>query len=238
MKVLLVFSLFLVSVGGGESRTVRGYPGGGVLIRCRYEQSYTSNPKYFCVAPWPCMTKPVRTEVKNEWRSTGRFSLLDNTSSAEFWVMIRDLTVQDSGTYNCAVDKTFIDFYTPVDLTVREDLSYEKSISVIGHVGGGVNISCKYPQSLRNHPKFLCRRVNTTDCNYTTSVKESRRWSNEGNLNLHDDGNRTFTVSIKNLTEGDSGEYLCGAESDWTSDDGYRVYITQVNLSVTAENVK
>ena len=115
------------------------------------------------------------------------------------------------------------------------DPSYEKSISVIGHVGGGVNISCKYPQSLSRDPKFLCRRVGTADCNYTTSVKESRRWRNEGRLSLHDDGNQTFTVVINSLTEGDSGEYWCGAESDWTSDDGYKVYITQVNLRVTGE---
>ncbi|KAI4871361.1 hypothetical protein NFI96_004827 [Prochilodus magdalenae] len=227
--------LFLVSVGGGESRTVRGYPGGGVLIRCRYDRGYTSNPKYLCTGSWPCMTKPVWTGVKNEWRSTGRFSLLDNTSSAEFWVMIRDLTVQDSGYYKCAVEKALaIDFYTPVELTVEEDLSYEQSISVIGHIGGGVNISCKYPQSLSSYPKFLCRRVGTAECNYTTPVKESRRWRNVGNLNLHDDGKQIFTVSINSLTERDSGEYWCGAESDWTSDDGYRVYITQVHLRVTA----
>ncbi|KAI4904772.1 hypothetical protein NFI96_025317, partial [Prochilodus magdalenae] len=226
MKILLVFSLFLVSVGGGESRTVRGYPGGGVLIRCRYDRGYTLNPKYFCIAPWPCRTKPVWTGAKNEWVSTGRFSLLDNTSSAEFWVMIRDLTVQDSGTYKCAVDKILnIDVYTPVELTVEEDLSYKKIISVSGHVGGGVAFSCKYPQSHRRDPKFFCRRVGTADC------IDSRRWRNDGRL--HDDGKQAFTVNINNLTEGDSGEYWCGAESDWTSDDGYKVYITQVNLRVT-----
>ncbi|KAI4892453.1 hypothetical protein NFI96_023098 [Prochilodus magdalenae] len=235
ITVRILLSLFLVSVGGGESRTVRGYPGGGVLIRCRYEKRYTSNPKYLCRGSWPCLTKPVRTEVKNEWSNTGRFSLLDNTSSAEFWVMIRDLTVQDSRTYRCAVDIDLaIDVYTQVDLTVEEDLSYEKSISVTGLVGGGVNISCKYPQTLSSYPKFLCRRVGTADCNYVTPVKESRRWRNGGNLNLHDDrAKKTLTVRINDLTEGDSGEYWCGAESNWTSDDGYKVYITQVHLRVT-----
>ncbi|KAI4871358.1 hypothetical protein NFI96_004824 [Prochilodus magdalenae] len=171
-------------------------------------------------------TKPVWTGAKNEWRSTGRFSLLDNTSSAEFWVMIRDLTVQDSGLYQCAVDKILnFDVYTPVELTVEEDLSYKKIISVSGHVGGGVAFSCKYPQSHRRDPKFFCRRVGTADC------IDSRRWRNDGRL--HDDGKQAFTVSINNLTVGDSGEYWCGAESDWTSDDGYKVYITQVHLRVT-----
>ena len=104
---------------------------------------------------------------------------------------------------------------------------------MIGHVGGSVNISCKYPQSHSSDPKFLCRRVDTAGCNYETSVKESRSWINEGKLYLHDDGKQIFTVIINSLTEGDSGEYWCGAESDWTSDHGYKVYITQINLRVT-----
>ncbi|KAL6482279.1 hypothetical protein MHYP_G00103590 [Metynnis hypsauchen] len=99
--------------------------------------------------------------------------------------------------------------------------------------GGGVNISCKYPQSHKNNPKFLCRRVGSADCSYETSVKKSRRWINEGKLHLHDDGKQIFTVSFNRLTQGDSGEYWCGAESDWTSDHGYKVYITQINLRVT-----
>ncbi|XP_037399232.1 polymeric immunoglobulin receptor-like [Pygocentrus nattereri] len=234
MKILLIFTLFLISVGGGESERVMGYSGGGVLIKCRYETQYTSNPKYLCEAPWPCMTKPIWTDAKNEWIHSGRFSLFDDTRAAQFWVVIRELTVKDSGKYKCAVDKDLaIDVYTPVELKVEEDLSYEKSISVTGHVGGGVNISCKYPQSHSSYPKFLCRRVGPVNCSYETSVKESRRWRNEGKLYLHDDGKQTFTVIINRLTEGDSGEYWCGAESDWTSDHGYKTYITQINLGVT-----
>uniref|UniRef100_A0AAR2ISG8 Immunoglobulin domain-containing protein n=1 Tax=Pygocentrus nattereri TaxID=42514 RepID=A0AAR2ISG8_PYGNA len=221
-------------VGGGESERVTGYSGGGVLIKCRYERRYTLNPKYLCTGPWPCMTKPIWTDAKNEWINSGRFSLFDDTRAAQFWVMIRELTVEDSGTYQCGVHKYLvIDVYTPVELKVEEDLSYKKNISVTGHVGGSVNISCKYPQSHSSDPKFLCRRVGTADCSYETSVKESRRWRNEGKLYLHDDGKQVFTVVINRLTEGDSGEYWCGAESDWTSDHGYKVFITQINLRVT-----
>ncbi|KAL6482271.1 hypothetical protein MHYP_G00103510 [Metynnis hypsauchen] len=235
MKILLIFTLFLISAGGGESERVTGYSGGGVLIKCRYETRYTSNPKYLCKGSWFCGDQ-IRTGDKNEWINRGRFSLFDDTRSAQIWGEIMELTVEDSGTYYCGVNKDWaIDAYKPVELKVEEDLSYGKSISVTGHIGGSVNINCKYPQSHKNDPKFLCRRVGSADCSYETSVNESRRWINEGKLHLHDDGKQIFTVIINSLTEGDSGEYWCGAESDRTSDHGYKVYTTQINLTVTGE---
>ncbi|KAL0202062.1 hypothetical protein M9458_000080, partial [Cirrhinus mrigala] len=41
---------------------------------------------------------------KEKWVDDGRFSLYDNTSAAVFTVIIRDLSEQDSGTYQCASD--------------------------------------------------------------------------------------------------------------------------------------
>ncbi|XP_036412908.1 CMRF35-like molecule 9 [Colossoma macropomum] len=161
MKILLIFTLFLIP-GGGESERVTGYSGGGVLIKCTYDTGYTSNPKYLCTGSWPCMTKPIWTDAKNEWINRGRFSLFDDTRAAEFWVLIRELTVEDFGTYKCAVDKFGFDIYTPVELNVQEGLTdQEKSISVTGHVGGRVNISCKYSQSHSSDPKFLFSSVVT-----------------------------------------------------------------------------
>ncbi|XP_072512848.1 polymeric immunoglobulin receptor-like isoform X6 [Salminus brasiliensis] len=225
-----------MSVSGGASREVTGYPGGGVLIKCKYERSYTSNKKHFCKSSWTNCPDQIKTGVSNEWKNTGRFSLFDNSSAAEFWVLIREITVEDSGTYQCVVDIEWNkDLYTPVELKIQEDLDQEKSITLNSHVGGSVNISCKYPQSSSSKPRFLCRRVGSADCNYKASVKESRRWIKEGKFSLYDDRARqTFTVSINNMTNEDSGEYWCGAESDWESDHGYKVYITQIKLTVTA----
>ncbi|KAL6482278.1 hypothetical protein MHYP_G00103580 [Metynnis hypsauchen] len=122
MKILLIFTLFLIP-GGGESERVTGYSGGGVLIKCRYETRYTSNPKYLCTHALLCMTKPIWTDAKNEWINSGRFSLFDDTRAAQFWVLIRELTVEDSGKYNCAVWKSGIDVFTPVELKVEEALN-------------------------------------------------------------------------------------------------------------------
>ncbi|KAB5583842.1 hypothetical protein PHYPO_G00100380 [Pangasianodon hypophthalmus] len=341
MKILLIFILCLIS-DGGASKEVTGYSGGGVLIKCKYDAEFTQNTKYFCKGSWPGCDDQIKTEAKNMWINSGRFSLFDDTKSAEFWVMIRELTVQDTGTYQCGVDKSWIDIYTPVELkvnegglvsrgvtayagggirikcryedeykdkpksfckigtrqlcfnriqtklnskwshdgrfsihdnrgsgffsvfirelitedtgtyactvavsdeietytvvklNVREDLSCEKSISETVHVGGDLKFSCKYPVSLRNDPKFLCKRLQTAACFYKASVNESRKDVNMGKFSLYDDRSKQiFSVSIRHVTEQDSGEYWCGAEAAWKSDHGYKVYFTQISLTVT-----
>ncbi|XP_066518173.1 polymeric immunoglobulin receptor-like isoform X3 [Hoplias malabaricus] len=238
MKILLIFSLYLILAAAGGS-TVRGFSGGGVLIKCRYETQYTSNTKYFCKGSGLTCVDQIRTDVKNEWVNSGRVSLFDDTSAAVFWVMIRDLTVEDSGLYQCAVDKTLLlDSYTPVELKVEEVSDCNSSIHVTGRAGGSVNISCKYPDLFRNYTRFLFRREGNDERVYKTPVNESGKWINQGKYSLHDDRvKNTLSVIISDVNEGDSGEYWCGAESDWECDNGYKLYITHINLTVTAEKV-
>ncbi|KAI4883486.1 hypothetical protein NFI96_008909 [Prochilodus magdalenae] len=226
MKILLVFSLFLVSVGGGESRTVRGYPGGGVLIRCRYKTKYTSNPKYLCKGAWSSCDDQIRTGDKNEWRSTGRFSLLDNTSSAEFWVIIRDLTVQDSGLYQCGVDKDLaIDKYTPVELTV-EEVGGGESRTVRGYAGGGVLIRCRYETKYTSNPKYLCKRP-WANCADQIKTGDKNEWRSTGRFSLLDNpSSAEFWVMIRDLTVQDSGTYKCGVDIELDFDINTPVKLT------------
>ncbi|KAF5892241.1 polymeric immunoglobulin receptor-like isoform X4, partial [Clarias magur] len=221
---------------GGDSKAVTGYSGGGVLIKCTYNIKYTQKNKYFCKGSWSSCSDQIKTEDKNKWIDSGRFSLYDDTESAEFWVMIRELTVQDTGTYHCGVDISFgTDIDTPVELTVKGDLSYETSISETVHVGGALNINCKYPESLRNRTKFLCKTgPQDSACSYNSSFNEKGKHVDMGKFSLYDDRERRILiVSIRNVTERDSGEYWCGAEAAWESDHGYKVYSTQINLTVT-----
>ncbi|XP_058259599.1 polymeric immunoglobulin receptor-like isoform X2 [Hemibagrus wyckioides] len=345
MKILLIFTLCLIS-DGGSSKKVTGYSGGGVLIKCKYDTEYRQNKKYFCKDSWQGCFVQIMTTVKNKWANSGRFSLYDDTKSAEFWVMIRELTVQDTGTYKYLVDipswpdihcgsvdlkvqegslvsrevtayaggginikcryedeykdkpKYFckirtsqwcfnqvhtkwnsewshdgrfsihdnrsagyfsvfirelitedtgsyrcgvvvshkLEIYTVVKLNVREGLSYETSISETVHVGGDLSVSCKYPESLRNNPKFLCKKLPTSACSYNISVKESRADVNMGKFSLYDDqAKHILNMTMKNVTEQDSGEYWCGAEAVWPSDE-YNIYFMQINLKITGSS--
>ncbi|XP_076842037.1 polymeric immunoglobulin receptor-like isoform X1 [Brachyhypopomus gauderio] len=342
MKVFIIFTLYLISVTGVSTNKVTAYSGGGVMIKCKYHEGYETNNKYFCKEKLILCDDQIKTDDKNMWVHEGRFSLYDNTSAKVFWVLMRNLTVEDTGTYQCAVDKYLqtdtytavkvkviaaggvaskevtayagggvnikckyedeyktklkyfckigndhwcldqittnpntdwthqlrssvhdhrsagffsvfirelsvndsgtyqcgvvvsdqLHTYTGVKVNVTEDLNYGRSISETGYRGGTVNISCKYPESQRSDPKFLCKIVGTDVCAYKTSVKESGRWINEGCMSLYDDRTTLlFTVTIRELTG--SGTYWCGAESDWESDHGYKVYITQIYLTVT-----
>ncbi|XP_060774475.1 polymeric immunoglobulin receptor-like [Neoarius graeffei] len=223
------------------SREVRADAGGGINIKCRYEDEYKDKPKSFCkngADQW-CFNQ-ITTKLNSEWSHDGRFSVHDSRSAGFFSVFIRELITEDTGTYSCAVVVSDeIETYTVVKLNVTEDLSYEKSISETVHVGGDLNISCKYPESLRSDPKFLCRKtLQQAACFYKGSVKDSRKYVNEGKFSLYDDrAKQIFTVSIRNVTEQDSGEYWCGAEGAGTSDHGYKVYFTQINLRAADPSV-
>ncbi|XP_047669155.1 uncharacterized protein LOC113640859 isoform X2 [Tachysurus fulvidraco] len=216
MKILLIFTFCLIS-DGGTSNEVTGYSGGGILIKCKYDTAYRINKKYFCRGSLSGCSDQIKTGDKKQWVNSGRFSLFDDTKSLEFRVMIRKLTVQDTGTYHCGVDITLVrDIYTPVELKVQQDLSYEKSISKTVHAGEDFTVSCKYPQSLKSYQRFLCKRLPMAACSSNIYLKES-----------------ILNMTMKNVNEQDSGEYWCGADIAWTSDHGYKVYFTQIDLTVT-----
>ncbi|XP_067261125.1 CMRF35-like molecule 8 isoform X2 [Chanodichthys erythropterus] len=120
MKIILTFTLLMIP-GVMNSNVVTGYSGGEVTITCKYDSGYTTSEKYFCEGQWLSCTDYIRTDAKNRWVNSGRFSLYDNTISAVFTVKIRDLNVWDSGTYYCGVDRLMMDSQTEVNLNVIRD---------------------------------------------------------------------------------------------------------------------
>uniref|UniRef100_A0A8C1MD42 Ig-like domain-containing protein n=1 Tax=Cyprinus carpio TaxID=7962 RepID=A0A8C1MD42_CYPCA len=230
MKIIWTFSLLMIP-GVLSSISVTGYSGGGVIITCRYEGKYTANEKYFCKEETLTCSDLIKTGIKNQWFKSGGFSLYDNTSTAVFTVILKDLSEQDSGMYKCGVDKSKSpDSYTKVNLNVVTAADCcEKSISLSAAAGGSVNISCRYPQSHSADVKFVCRRSGSDLCAEETSVKESRRWSAEGQMQLYDDREQQLMTGIISHVTQHSAEYWCGVQSD----QGHKSFITQVLINVT-----
>uniref|UniRef100_A0A9J7ZTY0 Immunoglobulin domain-containing protein n=1 Tax=Cyprinus carpio carpio TaxID=630221 RepID=A0A9J7ZTY0_CYPCA len=234
MKIIWTFTLLMIP-GVLSSISVTGYSGGGVSITCRYDRRYTDNNKYFCRGRWSECTDRIRNNSKNKQVDSGRFSLYDDTRAAVFTVTIRDLREQDSDIYYCGTDiYAKVDSYTEVKLKVVTAADCcEKSISLSAAAGGSVNISCRYPQSHSADVKFVCRRSGSDLCAEETSVKESRRWSAEGQMQLYDDREQQLlTGIISHVTQQHSAEYWCGVQSD----QGHKSFITRVLVSVTGAN--
>ncbi|KAF5897324.1 polymeric immunoglobulin receptor-like isoform X4, partial [Clarias magur] len=217
------------------SREVTVYAGTRSNIKCRYENKYKFKPKsFYKIDTDQWHFNHMKTKQKSEWVHEDRLSIHDNRSADFFSVFIRELTVEDTGTYACAVAVSdVIEIFTVVKLNVTNDLTNQEPIIKKIYVGEDLNVSCKYPESHMRDAKFLCKRPKIAACLYTVTVKESKRNVNTKNFSMYDDREKQiFYVRFKNVTEQDSGEYWCGAEVRWT-DHGYKVYFTQIILTVT-----
>ncbi|XP_060755596.1 polymeric immunoglobulin receptor-like [Neoarius graeffei] len=234
MKTLHIFILCLNTVRTLATTTVTAYTGGGINIKCKYEDEHKTKTKSFCKmgTQHRCLSQ-INTEAHKEWIHKGRFSIQDTKQKGFFSVLIRELTVEDTGTYRCAVgssDQT----YTVVNLNI-EDPSYEKTINKNVLVGKDMNITCQYPNSYRSNPKFFCKVLHSRICAYKTSVEESRKAVKEEKISQYDDrAKKVFTVIMKQVRAQDSGEYWCGVEADGGSEHGYKIYLTRINM-VTRE---
>ncbi|XP_051972523.1 polymeric immunoglobulin receptor-like [Xyrauchen texanus] len=221
---------------GQQIRTVRGYSGASVIINSKYEHEHKWKLKYFSrTETLRQYSELISTKKVEEWQHNGRFSVHDNRSVGLLQVFIIQLDVEDSGDYKIVfkVSEDYSFFYE-LNLVVNDDGCCENIIRLSVTSGESVNISCRYPRSHRSDRKFLCRRSNTYKCSQISSVNESRRWTLERQFHLYDDReDQLLTVSISNVTRHNSGEYWCGVQSDQQ----YKIFITQVQLTVTGTNV-
>uniref|UniRef100_A0A3B3RK91 Immunoglobulin domain-containing protein n=1 Tax=Paramormyrops kingsleyae TaxID=1676925 RepID=A0A3B3RK91_9TELE len=87
--------------------------------------------------------------------------------------------------------------------TVPAGVSTMKRVSV--QRGGSVTIPCFYGDGYETHVKYWCRGYNVSSC---TPIVHSDS-PQEGKVSIRDDPDqRVFTVTINNLTAGDS-DYVC-----------------------------
>ncbi|XP_023646336.2 polymeric immunoglobulin receptor-like [Paramormyrops kingsleyae] len=101
------------------------------------------------------------------------------------------------------------------------------SVSSVGRVsvqsGGSVTIPCSYDGRYKTHVKYWCRGSGWSSCTYIVRSDSPQK----DEVSISDDPDQSvFTVTMNNLTAGDSGSYLCGVEISRGSAVGTRIYLS------------
>ncbi|KAG7316135.1 hypothetical protein KOW79_021001 [Hemibagrus wyckioides] len=135
MKILLIFTFFLIIAGTDAVTTVTGYRGRSVQIKCPYESGKEQNKKYLCRGECPYLwTKDIPVQSGSPPKET-RFSLYDNTTARVFIITITDLRTEDGGTYWCTIQQKLAqDIYTEILLLVKTGFPTTLVISAVSVV--------------------------------------------------------------------------------------------------------
>ncbi|KAL1005431.1 hypothetical protein UPYG_G00059060 [Umbra pygmaea] len=234
MRSWLIFTLLSFITGNVTSLVVTGYTGGTIITYCHYSKEERNYNKYFCLGQYRvgCQDK-IRTGDKNTLQHNDRFSLYENSEENYFMVVIRQLTRQDEGMYQCGVDIPFVgDSYIKVELKVKDEECCKKSVTQTGYLGRDVNIICNYPEDYKNSIKYFCKeRSDFKTCSFLISAHHDSATRAAGKFSLTDNRTeRRYTVTISNLTEDDAGTYWCGLET--RTEARYIALITAIKLCV------
>ncbi|RXN29924.1 polymeric immunoglobulin receptor-like protein [Labeo rohita] len=194
---------------------VSGFSGGGLMIKCEHPQHKTK-PKYICKESDGCSERNS-PGVQDEWMENGDVSLYDDTRAGVLMVFFRELKAADAGTYRCGVNVShYTERFTELQLNVKHDAKYPKSVTESVYLGEEINITCQIPEE---HKVHFCKEDDNHICQNISSSKVTQM---NGSLEINEE--RVFTVIISNVSVRDAGVYWCGAETRDT-------YLTFISLT-------
>ncbi|XP_069849316.1 CMRF35-like molecule 8 [Dipodomys merriami] len=104
-------------------RTVTGTQGGSLSLQCWYEEKYKTYNKYWCRSSsvlGRCQNT-VKTKDSEREVSRGRMSISDHPENLTFTVTLKNLSLEDSGSYWCGIHIPWhegLDDYIQVSVSV------------------------------------------------------------------------------------------------------------------------
>ncbi|KAL0202119.1 hypothetical protein M9458_000137, partial [Cirrhinus mrigala] len=120
------------------------------MIKCEHPQ-YKTKPKYICKESDGCSERK-NPGVQDEWMENGDVSLYDDTRAGVLMVFFRELKAADAGTYRCGVNVShYTERFTELQLNVKHDAKYPKSVTESAHLGEEVNITCQISEEYEVH---------------------------------------------------------------------------------------
>ncbi|XP_005735711.1 polymeric immunoglobulin receptor-like [Pundamilia nyererei] len=184
---------------------VTGYVGREVNVSCSYDEGYESYEKYLCKND--CGNYDVLITTSNP--VINKYGIHDDKTARIFTATISDLHSVDAGQYWCGVTRTGSDIYTEVKLELVRDNCCDTVTKVQSYEGYSESVSCPYESQYQNSLKYICRGTRPSTCLQQALITSDTK--SNGRFTLDDDKvSGTFTVTINNLTQNDSGSYLCG----------------------------
>ncbi|XP_064255453.1 polymeric immunoglobulin receptor-like [Passer domesticus] len=209
LRALFLLLLCFPGLQGQTPEVQRRREGGTLYIECSYA-AQTEHQNAIC---W-CLLKDGECQrllyIYNEGTrhsNDRRIEIKDNRTSKTVSVTMTDLKAEDSGTYFCAIYKSYYDYprLKTISLIVfRELLRWElDTLTVQCPVGNGM---------------AWCR--GQTECTAPargrTSSKQSEMKSLQDRVTTQYNGQGALVVTMKNLKSQDSGVYWCALGSERT----------------------
>ncbi|XP_023818151.1 T-cell immunoglobulin and mucin domain-containing protein 4-like [Oryzias latipes] len=225
MKILLLL-LALLTVSECD-RKLTGRIGQSITLPCKYDIK-TNGPTKVCwgrgrVPISGCSDKLLATDghkVKAETQTSSRYQLLGRLDEGDVSLTIVNVTEEDAGMYGCRVKISglFNDEKHNIQLTVKPASDCDDD-GIVAHVGQDVTLRCGYnistngeiPVCWGRDAQYILGCRNELLATDGSRVKEERRASCRyqmlGHLNKGD-----VSLTIRNVTEEDSGLYACRVE--------------------------
>uniref|UniRef100_A0A671NLW4 Immunoglobulin domain-containing protein n=1 Tax=Sinocyclocheilus anshuiensis TaxID=1608454 RepID=A0A671NLW4_9TELE len=207
---------------GDAADPVPAITGGSVIINCMYNrENAKTSAKSFCkMSGSECTTM---TEEKNDlWIPEERFSMTDDKTLGLISVLIRNLTVNDSGMYRC---KDGSEWFQEVKFNSCCGTSEKQTAYILGTAV----IHCKYPEKYKDHLKQLYKVQNGSllSIHIVGSSTTNERFS----LNINEQ-EHVLTVTIAYVSRHDDGVYFCGIYNNLI----YTPLFSEIRLHVSGES--
>uniref|UniRef100_A0A3B5QXW1 Ig-like domain-containing protein n=1 Tax=Xiphophorus maculatus TaxID=8083 RepID=A0A3B5QXW1_XIPMA len=200
---LLYRVIFLSDRCSNTVNKIQNIEEGSVTISCPYDSESVDKLKFLCRGnrPSTCRQQAVITSSNTQ---NGRFRLSDDRKSRIFTVTISSLTLKDSGSYLCGVQRNSgFDVFSAVELKVKDFCL--KSYHISGIEGRPVTLQCPNSGQQLDNKKFLCKGDQHNNC---TDMME-----NQTKFKLLNVSSTCFSVIITELEAADAGTYYCGSDS-------------------------